>query len=413
MFRKLQNLYKLLNELFHSPKNEPYKKSDFIFISHDVNKGDLFNGKAFCKILDSVQLALLEQGFKVLCLTFPDCNLIGDKTWNYVLSIKREYIRSAIKNMIKRKFLANNKFENYFKLILDVVQPRAVVGMNLNDDIILAARELGIPTVEVLHGLGYVPPLQPEWRNKPVEKLPNFFVCLDQKSYETFTQLNDKSKQVLCKHPYYNSNFEKRHLNEFSLIGLKIRDRTIGKKIILLGLTWGYAGDHGPFVEFKDVLPNGFYPEFIEDLIQNDKSCFWLIRVHPIHLRKKEQYKNLFNKLDSLMKYGNVDWEIASESPLSLLFQFVDVHLCMASMISYDAAIFGVPTLFMCPITFKDRLGNYPFKELIDRGYANVALPNDTYYITDWISQNLSKKREKFQLNDSCLSVSDFLTNIN
>lgn len=152
---------------------------------------------------------------------------------------------------------------------------------------------------------------------------------------------------------------------EWALVGEK------NKKEILVTLQWGYAPD----IEGADAgvvaLSNGlFYAELEEVVKQTRESIFWRFRFHPVQYRQKEKYRELFDFMDDFVRNNdNCEWKDSTYKPLPSLLLRCDGHITMSSMVSYEAAYFGVQTIALCPTLRGD--GQYAdyFEDLVESEY--------------------------------------------
>lgn len=80
-----------------------------------------------------------------------------------------------------------------WKMLLQHVSPRIVIGIGLSDDLCKAARELSIPTVEVQHG--FFVDMPPYWQHS----LPDYFFAWDYSSAEKATEAGHKG--IVAGHP--------------------------------------------------------------------------------------------------------------------------------------------------------------------------------------------------------------------
>jgi hypothetical protein len=202
-------------------------------------------------------------------------------------------------------------------------------------------------------------------------------------------------------HPYYSTY--QRYGTALSIESRKaekhFRNTCKDKKNVLVSLSTGYAGDHVPNTPYGNILKNGFYPEFLEQLFQKTKTSIrWLIRCHPLHLRNEILYERLFQKLKELtIRYSNVEWEMPSKAPFSAIMQVASGQITMASMASYDAAYFGIPTLLMCPFANPNQTKPFLFDDLYERGYAKHISVSDLKALEKtekWINE-LSKAKDE------------------
>ncbi|MCU1764186.1 hypothetical protein NTD83_01430 [Pseudomonas protegens] len=78
----------------------------------------------------------------------------------------------------------------------------------------------------------------------------------------------------------------------------------------------------------------------LRDAIQSPEfdSVFWLFRLHPAMMEKKDFYSSLLEKRNS-------DLSLCSNLPLDYILKLADLHITLNSSVTIEAALEGVPTL--------------------------------------------------------------------
>lgn len=382
IFKKFISLIKIAKNYLRMQKDGEIVKSDIVIFSYDVDRSDIVDGLAFSKILDPLINQLSEYKLRVLNLGYPGCKLTGEKTYGNVVSFGRAYVRNEIIKKIKEltSKKSNLKNDSFYYKLLKKIQPKLILGIGVHSELCMEARKLEIPIWEVSHGFGYNPPPPWGWKVKSIPEMPNGILVYDEKSEKTFSEIKNLEVKIV-KHPLYQNkdlqiNYYTKDIN--SNVG-KLKEKIEKKKVILVIITWGYAGDHGEYEQLKGVLRNGFFPEAIETaMVEMGEDFFWLFRVHPAQITNKEKYANLFNKLSKMTYlYGNMEWIISSTMPIYTLLPLVSAQISMASMASYDAAIFGKKTLLMCPTVRPNQSKPFLFDDLLESGASEFIDCND------------------------------------
>ena len=223
----------------------------------------------------------------------------------------------------------------------------------------LAARRLGIPCVDLQHGLqdsdhfaysGWM-----KAPSRPYELVPDFFWSWGTKEAKRLVASNpafkSQSKTIVGGNLWYNLWREN---GDFCS---RLPDKTfkgrLRKKTILVSL------QHGP-ANFADLLFTVI------------KTCsddwFWLIRMHPATpLHEAKYIRDSLNEIDR----ENVDYEISSSTKLYILFGNCDVHITGHSTSALEALGFGVPTITAT------EAGVAAFKEYIEYGVIMAATTCD------------------------------------
>lgn len=398
---------------------------DAIFLSHDVDKSDLKDGKPYSKILDSILEDCILNGLKTISISLPNSKFIGINSWSNSKSFEsffkqNLFNRLLLKGLYRLGFKklynvlkSNQKLTNNSKWIkiFTRLKPKVVFIIGATPEICSAAKSCGVILIEVLHGLGYSK-LPWNWSNLNSDSLPEFVVCFDKVSFKTFSLLEkDNVKVLMCKHPWY-----KRFENiDYKLIDKKWLSFPLNVspkyKLILITLVWGYDGDDQ---QYNGIVENGLIPKILLDVIGETKEyAFYLLRRHPVQFTQaKYDYQQLF--LESVVKkYTNCEYEVSTSSSLISVLYKVDGHITLSSMSSYDASLMGVKTLFLCPTLLRGGFNSTLFTDLVEDGYAEkVDCSWDVNKIKRWIYS--VRRIEKRILNDySDFDLIHFIKSIN
>lgn len=198
----------------------------------------------------------------------------------------------------------------------------------------LAAHKLGVPVVDVQHGVAggsgrhfaYC-----DWIHIPhggYELLPDYMWVWNQADYNAIARwgmgavtpiLGGHPMNILWCNPendileYYHNKFEREFGREY------------------------------PFILFS-LQPGLNYPDWIVDFINTSHEYTWLIRLHPF---VDENERVLLRKLE---KRGNIIWESVEVFPLDFLLQHVSVHITSHSSVVIDSAEFSCPSIVLHPL---------------------------------------------------------------
>lgn len=393
----LKRTWEILLSLRRTDTFNSLKKCDVLFICHDLDRGETWEGKAYSKLLDSLDSEFKYKGLKTQHLSHPYSRITGESSWSNPALCNRIFFWAAIKRRLKKFliYIRLNKLnydyqQEVYITILKKITPKCIITIGSPPYLCRAANALNINICEILHGIGYTP-IPWGWDLTPAENLPNIIWSLDEVSTNTFKPLSSKgivTRQI--PHPFYKlfnnaqHNFKDKLPNEWLELP-KIYPS--GSKKILISLQWGYDGDHIKNSHFDGILPNGLFPAEILKLIEIlGKDYFWCFRLHPEQLRSsryKYQKKILKNITE---QYKNCEWELSSTLPLPLLLSHCSGHITMSSMSTYDAAFMSVKTLLLCPTLSKGRKNQNMFEDLLISGYASKCLINQTS-ILEWVQQ--------------------------
>lgn len=358
-------------------------KSDVILICSDEDRGDEREGKAYSKIIDSLQDDLRNKAYKVSQIAHLGSNMTGKKAWGNPLSINHIVYLSEL---IDDKFKMDNSFvEKVYKSVFSILKPRLVLAIGATDIQCSTIKNMGIPIVEVLHGLGYH---RINWGldTKEEKYLPSHILSFDTKSTKTFSPLQKRGVNIIeSKHPWYK-RFQKNEVGVIQSFPGWIREASFiptNKKIVLISLTWGYVGEKEMF---KNILEDGLMPNDLKKVIKNTKDeIFYCIRRHPVQVRNKKYEYQVKYLDDFVIEHPNCEWRKSTNYPLISILKHCDAHITMISMTAYDAALFGIKSLLLCPTLHG--INSDKFTDLINDGYALKNI-NGEDNITKWLHKS-------------------------
>ena len=388
-----------------------------LFWSDKNDKSDILDGKYFSRIIDPIARIVNNKGKNHWEIIRGVSDTNKSEIFHSNLICLDNYINKShslnplkILSIIKKRlgFLdsyLNFDLEKAFGKILNEKKITTVVGIELPIELISACKKMGIQNFEIAHGYGYSLDKPPSClRNRIKNSFPSNLIVFDKIAYENLASSFCEVKIHFCEHPFLNeiehwkNKLSQKH-KEFLTKIYKSKKRTI-----LCSLNWGYAKDHPEMRRLDDILNNGLIHENLLDLIDDTRQEFnWLIRLHPIHIKNKDKYKTHFELLGKISgKFDNVEWKMASEIPLLILFNFISNHVTMRSETAYDAALFGIKTTFLCPLIGQE--GYYT--NLVNCGYASLCeLKTDKIYN--------SLKPLMFENRNSFFSKHDILSVLN
>lgn len=353
------------------------KACDVLLFCHDVDRGIDLSGKAYSPLIDSIREDFNSRELSCISIAHFGSLLTGNKGHGEPVSFNRAYIRYFLKRKALNLLgiparLKTNPFIN----ILDKTGAKLIVTIGSPIELALAAKTKGAFHVEILHGIGYSY-IPWGWDKLPAGSLPHGILSLDQTSTKTFRLLESKGIDVhTIPHPF----LKKFNPNKLQLLpadwSLSLTNPNKYYKHILVSLTWGYAGDHGPAIHLANILSNGLFFNQLGEVVGEEQDIFWHFRFHPVQLRKP-CYKHLLRYMDDfVLSHSNSEWREASRVPFPEIAMYCDGNISMNSMSCYDAAAIGLPSLMLCPNIQKGGVLENYFADLEDEGYATKALVN-------------------------------------
>lgn len=322
------------------------------------------DGSAYYPLIDSVCDDLRSRGCSVVKIAYPRVVAEAAQSAEGCLTFDYQWLGYLVWRRLYRslgRVLRIREPKSPYYGHMKKSKPIAVFCIGAPEIQCSEARQLSVPVVELLHGIGLTPFDGWTWPDLPREFLPACVLSYDQVSTTTLESCNQSSKKFETfeiQHPFlrlYADSLKRCALPKvFTQMPVL---PTKGRKVVIYGICWGFAGDHPQRLsELDGLLPNGLFPPSIAMAVQATKAThFWCFRFHPVHFLEKEgRYKPLFKYMDDFCaRNENAEWRVSSESSLYPLFEVADAHITMFSMMCYEAAMLGVPSLMLLPTSLK------------------------------------------------------------
>lgn len=382
----IKKVLRLIKEIRLDDSLDQIQKCDVLLFCHDVDRSISLDGQAYSPLIDSVREDFEKRGYKCISISHPWSKLTGKKGFCSPISFNRSYLVAKFGDLLKRfgfpfiYFDSNSLFRN----ILLASKPKVIITIGCSDELCFQARLLNILHLELLHGIGYTS-IPWGWDKKEIQFLPQGILVLDQKSIEAFSPLADSGIDLkLIPHPFLKRFMPSKLRNLPKEWIPNENNYRKWKKEILVSLQWAYAGDHGDYIEFANILKNGLFFEEIERLIAENKEIFWRFRFHPVQLRQKK-YKYLLEYMDEFVsRYPNSEWKESSTLPFPIIAMSCEGNITMSSMSCYDAAACGVTSLMLCPTLLPGAINQDWYLDLENEGYVLKSSP-EYESIKSWI----------------------------
>jgi hypothetical protein len=244
--------------------------------------------------------------------------------------------------MLVKDATAIHRASIVFRIYLERAEPPFVLlsgQKRVNLAMTLAARQLGIPTVDIQHGAAALSPNNIKWHSwtsipdEGYELLPDYFWVWGHQA----AKLIDQSRNPRCGlhrplvggHPTLMSALP-------SSLSEDYRNRAAAAEKVIL-ITLGHI-KHG-----------GLPPALIEAMSTAPGGWRWLLRAHPLDWASAEARKMVNSHLRSA---GVQNCEITETSSAFLhhVLEHVDWHVTPYSSCAVEAASFGVPTIYIDPL---------------------------------------------------------------
>lgn len=371
-----------------------------VLIFSGYGGGTSLSGKFYWPWIDPIRERLEKEGFRCLSICLPFGIDTKKNTYFSYLSMNRSYLCALIIDKLHRIFYKKEGRAklNLFKKIISNAQPRLIVTVSSQPMLALAARELDVFSVELLHGIGYTP-VPWGWDSAKTKHLPQGILSLDRVSTNTFSLLaHEGIKTYELAHPFL-CKFKQENLHQIPKEWLPNNVRMSKfKKQVLVSLQWGYTPNLDCCLEFEGILKNGLFPQELEKIIsKTTEKILWRFRFHPTHIGNPKKYKVHFDLIKLLAsKYPNIEWQESTSLPLPAVLDICDAVVTMSSMVSYEAAYMGKPTLALCPTLGPGKHNEFFLNDLVEAGYVTKSTASEID-ILEWI--NSSKKIRSFLSN--------------
>jgi hypothetical protein len=379
--------YLIRNKNFNLNDNTNYlKECDVLFFCHDADRPISLFGKAYSPLCDSLREDFEKSGLKCISIAHYGSLYTGDKGYGFPISINRKYLIYFVMSKVRMLFKLPRIFKNanIYGYIFDKTKAKLIVTIGAPPKLCMESRKRNLLHVELLHGIGYTY-LPWDWDTAPIHFLPNGILSLDYVSTMSFSPLTAHGTKVMT----IPNPFLKRFLpGRFKSLPDEWKlSKSISKnyrKTILITMVWGYAGDHGPRIEFANILRNGLFFDEISELVAEEKDIFWRFRFHPVQLRQKK-YQKLRTFMDDFVSANpNSEWRESSFLPLPSVAIQCQGNISMVSMSCYDVAAMGVISLMLCPTIQPRGVHENMFTDLVNEGYLTKAKINKEHLRT-WV----------------------------
>ena len=290
-----------------------------------------------------------------------------------------------------------------FEVVLNTVSPKVVMGIHLPGPLVLAAKRLKIPTLEILHGIGHYQVIR-EWRLAYHSSLlPDGVIAFDRKSLSTYSRYKIKKIYLLSlPHPidhkvkceYDDLIFSKKNLTEgFSRKKKIIFSLQAGKRLA----EFNNNNDH--------VLSSILTFELLEAIKLTQETVDWHFKFHPIQLIKPQYHYQLEEIYKLANSVDNIYYEFVNSHYAGQYLDQFDGHITIRSMFAYECASAGVPTLAL-----SRSLGDCAniLDDLENDQYV-VFGKNDPYFICEWV-ESINKLKTR-PISDG-IQMDDFNSHI-
>lgn len=382
----MARVYAILKAILIPDSIDRLVQCDVLLFCHDVDRGISLNGKAYSPLIDSLKEELEKRCLKCQTIAHPYSVLTGENGHSAPVSINRIYIIFRLLSKFLPVKLQHTTLDrlNVYRNILRASGARLIITIGAPEELCFEARRAECFHVELLHGLGYKF-LPWGWDVRQPQHLPQGILSLDKVSTYSFSSLTSLGIEIrTIPHPFLKRFIFGGQRDTPKEWALKPLSNSNYKKEILVSLSWGYSGDHGPHIQFANILINGLFYDEIAEIVSTTFDIFWRFRFHPLQLRNPK-YQHLLTYMDNFVKDNpNSEWRMSSSLPLVIVLKNCSGHLSMASMSCYEAAAVGVPSLMLCPNIQQGGMHEDWFTDLTQEGYVKKVTVNKEE-ILSWV----------------------------
>jgi hypothetical protein len=380
-FQKLRRAFSILARALMVPdRTNPPPPAPFILYScHDVDRSVIEDGKRFSPLLEGISRLYGELGYGAMNLTHPFASIAGRRIKGDSITLNYRTLMHRLRARLGKGERARIALEaGYYSGLLERISPTLVMSIQPPYGLCVAARELGIPIVEALHGTSYVygDPFFAPHMAKPDRWLPEFLLSFD--------DITQATMETYCA----GRDIVPLRVNDPWRAAVRLRgaaaqkgdalEKNAGRRV-LVSLQWGYDNERDTL---SNIIPNGIIHPALEAAFAMPEVEF-LVRAHPIQVNRPG-YRHHRRYVAALSeRFPNVEWEWATTQPLPLVLDQVDAHITMSSSTVGEAALADVPSLALCP-TLQEGGSNFGlFRDWGDMITFGIL---DTGMIEDWIS---------------------------
>jgi hypothetical protein len=304
---------------------------------------------------------------------------------------------------VRRNIKQINAIEKYFKRLLIKIKPRAVfVTCCYSTEsmaLILACHHMGIPSIDIQHGLQ-----------------SDFHIA-----YGSWNRLPEKGYELLPTIFWCWSEFEASIIKKWSKRNTSVHQPVVGGNLFLQ--RWTVSDDvvvrsydeimSGLKKNAKDGIYilyslNGCAENELETMVEIIKginksglrSYFW-VRLHPVTIEQKPKVRRILNENG----INNFELDNATELPLYAILRHTDIHITESSSVVVEAESFDVPSIVV------RELGTTSFPAQVSSGWAMPA------YTIDEIISGIHLQLERRPLlkgkrHNSCVPIDGAFDNL-
>ncbi|WP_341714988.1 hypothetical protein [Limnobacter sp.] len=356
-FAKLGNLY---YEKFCDPLIEEANRIDLkstIWTTVDLpfknTKSAIYSLNAKIKAVNILGLVISKLILKSKSVKFMHAEINKNLTYSQLhhgIPLSKAYSDATRLKLIRQLFRARLQIVN--PQVAFVVSYYNLEGIGF----ILACKSLGIPVVDIQHGVqGNLHPAYggfklPKLKNRQIDLLPNYFWVWSQTEKQNIDRwaANSSHRAYVGGNPWITFWKNENHTDE-SVRNTKQKVNALvksasGKPVVLVTLQYG--------LDYTQQLDQ------IKQLLihTSNEYKFW-IRLHPLMLTRHAE-------IATFIDFSSLELHQTTDLPLPALLTYCNVHVTHSSSTVIEAAAYNVPSIITSPF------GTELFEEFITQRIA-------------------------------------------
>ncbi len=337
---------------------------------HDVDRSMRdAAGCRFSPLLEGVRQLAAGPATPIRHLSHPWAVVRGSEVQGGAITLNRRMIALRLRALAARRADARMAREvALYTRLLQALRPVFVFSIQPPAALCTAARRLGTPLAELMHGtnVSLSDPVFVRHMSIPDEELPPLIISFDDVTHATVKMLaaDREIRPLRAADPWLIACRRQRERGG-SLPGARQRR-------MLLTLQWGYDGERDAL---SNIVPDGVLHPALERAISECGPRGWtvLVRMHPIQMNAPG-YRHHRRRIEALAaRHSHVEVAHATSWPLPLLLEEVTAHMTMSSSAVGEAAVAGVRSLALCPTLHPGGAHHGLFRELEHDGLVTFG----------------------------------------
>jgi hypothetical protein len=390
----------ILYALLFSRKSKLYR-ADILLFCHDNSRTTKVNNLLFAPIIDPI-IEILDNKATHITFAGPFSVHFGKKCFGNVVMYNRSLLFAYIFRIIKfRKNKVLNLIDdpviNFWERVLEIVEPKIILGINPPVELCLAAKNKNIWVADIQHGIISYGNYYDENKRKEINQLgwPDAILCWDEFS-KSFVE-NNFSNFVKA-FVIGNTSFYTASLN--SSKSKYVFDNSVPS--ILVTLQYAHTDVGANDETFQQI---GIQSSLLNFILEHGNRYNWYLRLHPAVLNNRKNV--IFKKFDSIFNNSpNVDWVVCNSMHLHAVLQECNAHVTFNSASVRDASLFGIKSAVLD--NDEIRVRGY-FADLFAQNLVSIESPESIYTFNEWIINCFKDKKDYIKIENNPIQNIDII----